>query len=77
MLVDWHKGAAGPSYISAAANTQLVGRQLALLIMELLSHGADPSRMHIIGFSLGAHIAGYAGRAVQKVRVKIGRITGS
>ncbi|XP_065226686.1 pancreatic triacylglycerol lipase-like [Planococcus citri] len=76
VLVDWHKGAAGPSYISAAANTQLVGRQLALLIMELLSHGADASQMHIIGFSLGAHIAGYAGRAIQKVRVKIGRITG-
>ena len=45
--------------------------------MEMLSHGVDASQMHIIGFSLGAHIAGYAGRAVQKVHVKIGRITGS
>lgn len=74
--MDWHKGAAGPSYISAAANTQLVGRQLALLIMEMISVGVNPSNIHIIGFSLGAHIAGYAGRAVQKKRIKIGRITG-
>lgn len=76
VLVDWQKGAAGPSYISAASNTQLVGRQLALLLMDMISMGLDPSNVHIIGFSLGAHIAGYAGRAIQKKKQKVGRITG-
>lgn len=76
VLVDWQKGAAGPSYISAAANTQLVGRQLALLLMDMMSMGLDPSHVHIIGFSLGAHIAGYAGRSIQKKKQKVGRITG-
>ena len=77
VLVDWAKGAAGPSYIAAAANTQLVGRQIALLLMDMVSVGLDPSNLHIVGFSLGAHIAGYAGRAIQKKKLKVGRITGN
>lgn len=76
VLVDWQKGAAGPSYASAAANTQLVGRQLALLLTDMALVGADHTNTHIIGFSLGAHIAGYAGRAIQKKGFKVGRITG-
>lgn len=76
ILVDWEKGAAGPSYALAATNTQIIGRQLALLILDMVSYGANPDRMHIVGFSLGAHVAGYAGRGVQNKGVKIGRITG-
>ncbi|XKL61870.1 hypothetical protein PGB90_001703 [Kerria lacca] len=76
VLVDWHKGAAGPSYVSAAANTQLVGRQLALLLMEMIEFGMNITKIHIIGFSLGAHIAGYAGRTIQKKGMKVARITG-
>lgn len=77
VLVDWHKGAAGPSYVSAAANTQLVGRQLALLLMEMIEFGMNITKIHIIGFSLGAHIAGYAGRTIQKKGMKVARITGT
>ncbi|XP_046669748.1 pancreatic triacylglycerol lipase-like [Homalodisca vitripennis] len=76
VLVDWQKGAAGPSYPLAAANTQLIGRQLALLLVDIISLGTDPNSVHIIGFSLGAHVAGFAGRAVQQTGVHIGRITG-
>lgn len=76
ILVDWEKGAAGPSYALAATNTQIIGRQLALLILDMVSYGADPLTIHIVGFSLGAHVAGYAGRGVQNRGVKIGRITG-
>lgn len=74
--MDWQKGAAGPSYVAAAANTQLVGRQLALLLMDTIILGSNPLNTHIIGFSLGAHIAGYAGRAILKKGLKVGRITG-
>uniref|UniRef100_A0A0K8S9R3 Lipase domain-containing protein n=1 Tax=Lygus hesperus TaxID=30085 RepID=A0A0K8S9R3_LYGHE len=76
IMLDWEKGAAGPSYRSSAANTQLVGRQLALVLLDLISIGALPSSIHIIGFSLGAHIAGYAGRALLKRGIRLGRITG-
>ena len=36
------------------------------------NHGLDPKNVHIIGHSLGAHTAGYAGERIQK----LGRITG-
>jgi len=74
--VDWEKGAAGPAYAIAAANTQLIGRQLALLIIDMVELNADPDRIHVIGFSLGAHVAGFAGKALKQNHVEIGRITG-
>jgi hypothetical protein len=39
IFLDWEKGAAGPSYSLSAANTQLVGRQLAILIYDLINLG--------------------------------------
>lgn len=77
IIIDWEKGAAGPSYPVAAANTQLIGRQLALLLVDMTSLGAAAESIHIIGFSLGAHVAGFAGRAVQQKGIFIGRITGN
>lgn len=76
VMVDWHKAAAGPSYPLAAANTQLIGRQLALLLIDIVSLGTPPDMVHVIGFSLGAHVAGFAGRAIQKRGIHVGRITG-
>ncbi|XP_050532433.1 pancreatic triacylglycerol lipase-like [Daktulosphaira vitifoliae] len=76
ILVDWEKGARGPSYVLAAANTQLIGRQLALLITDMVTMNSDPERMHIIGFSLGAHAAGFAGKSLKQDGITIGRITG-
>ena len=76
IFIDWEKGAAGPSYAVAAANTQLIGRQLALLLMDIITLSTKPESIHIVGFSLGAHIAGFAGRAIQQRGFKIGRITG-
>lgn len=74
--MDWEKGAAGPAYALAAANTQLIGRQLAILIMDMVALNSDPNKIHIIGFSLGAHVAGFAGKALKRNNIDIGRITG-
>lgn len=76
IFVDWEKGAAGPAYAVAAANTQLIGRQLAILIMDMVALNSDPDRIHLIGFSLGAHVAGFAGKALKRNDIEIGRITG-
>lgn len=71
--VDWEKGAESNDYNQAAANTRVVGAIIAQLIMSLFkTTGAQFTDMHLVGHSLGAHIAGYAGRKVKG----IGRITG-
>ncbi|XP_029158872.1 uncharacterized protein LOC114931098 [Nylanderia fulva] len=69
VCVDWGPGSAVPNYVRAAANTRLVGRQLAKLIRNL---NVPLEKVHIIGFSLGAHVAGFAGAELGNVS----RITG-
>ncbi|XP_044017646.1 uncharacterized protein LOC122858662 isoform X1 [Aphidius gifuensis] len=69
VCVDWSLGSAIPNYVRAAANTRLVGRQLAKLIRGL---NVPLERVHLIGFSLGAHVAGFAGAELGNVS----RITG-
>lgn len=71
IVVDWGHGAGLP-YGQATANTRVVGAETAVLVQAMISAGANASMMHLIGHSLGAHIAGYAGERVPH----IGRITG-
>ncbi|XP_076811941.1 pancreatic triacylglycerol lipase-like [Clavelina lepadiformis] len=75
IVVNWEKGA-NPKfdYGQACANTRVVGAQLALLMEKLETYtGALPRNFHIMGHSLGAHIAGYAGERLSR----LGRITAS
>nr|KAF7412973.1 hypothetical protein H0235_012824 [Vespula pensylvanica] len=73
IVVDWAGGSL-PLYTQATANTRLVGLEIAHLIKHLqTNYGLDPNDIHLIGHSLGAHTAGYAG---EKLRGNIGRITG-
>ncbi|XP_071444045.1 pancreatic triacylglycerol lipase-like [Hetaerina americana] len=76
VLVDWQVAARGPTYLRAVANAELVGRQVAHLLADMVTLGASPRDMHIIGFSLGAQIAGFAGEGLKERGVKLGRITG-
>ncbi|KAK9303436.1 hypothetical protein QLX08_004916 [Tetragonisca angustula] len=69
VCVDWGPGSAVPNYVRAAANTRLVGRQLAKLVRSL---NVPLEKVHLIGFSLGAHVAGFAGAELGNVS----RITG-
>jgi pimeloyl-ACP methyl ester carboxylesterase len=73
IAVDWSKGNGFP-YTQATANTQIVGAEIAILVNSYINKGLISSdSVHIIGHSLGSHIAGYAG---ERVSPKIGRITG-
>ncbi|XP_061164506.1 uncharacterized protein LOC133173538 [Saccostrea echinata] len=76
IVVDWEKGADHLGhYEQAAVNTEVVGTILALLVRSLEDHqGAKKSHIHIIGHSLGAHVAGFAGSAHKETRYQ--RITG-
>ncbi|CAD6204350.1 GSCOCG00009934001-RA-CDS, partial [Cotesia congregata] len=69
VCVDWSPGSAIPNYVRAAANTRLVGRQLAQFVRGL---NVSLDMVHMIGFSLGAHVAGFAGSEL----FNVSRITG-
>lgn len=75
IIVDWAKGA-GSTYGNAVSNVELVGRQLGLILLDAVHVGVLPSAMHLIGFSLGAHVAGCASEVLKKHGLLIGRITG-
>uniref|UniRef100_A0A1I8P6B9 Lipase domain-containing protein n=1 Tax=Stomoxys calcitrans TaxID=35570 RepID=A0A1I8P6B9_STOCA len=73
ICVDWENGATFPNYVRAATNTRLVGKQLAMLLKNLQEYkGLNLARTHIIGFSLGAHVSGFAGAELPG----LSRITG-
>ena len=82
ILVDWSKGASNLlNYLQAAGNTRLVGRQISVLIKFLISYGnngpGSADRFYIVGFSLGAHTAGYAGSYLKaRYNLTLDRITG-
>ncbi|XP_060529296.1 pancreatic triacylglycerol lipase-like [Cylas formicarius] len=76
ILMDWRMGARGPQYTAAAANTEVVGRELGTLLLTMVEKGLDPANIHLIGFSLGAHVAGTASETLKSNGHLVGRITG-
>ncbi|XP_054161495.1 pancreatic lipase-related protein 2-like [Oppia nitens] len=78
VMVDWEKGAELITYDKAATNTQVVGRQVAYFVETLRkSRGLDPQTVHLIGFSLGAHVSGYAAKySKSQYNWTFGRISG-
>lgn len=87
LVVDWGKLARLPCYPSAVINTKQAGECTAALLTNLhkrerlrASHGAAKrfqiKDTHVIGFSLGAHVAGFASNSVEdSVGEKFHRIT--
>ncbi|KAH9523776.1 Pancreatic lipase- protein 2 [Bulinus truncatus] len=72
IVVDWGSGAGFP-YSRAVANARLVAAQTARLLRVIFQvTGSSPDSVHLIGHSLGAHVAGYVGTIIQD----ISRITG-
>ncbi|GIY06563.1 pancreatic triacylglycerol lipase [Caerostris darwini] len=72
IVVDWTASNQLP-YTGAVANSRVVGAQIANFIKFLYkTMGVSPESFHLIGHSLGAHIAGYAGERLHK----LGRISG-
>jgi len=71
-----------PDYLKAVADSRIVGAEIGLLIVRLAAQ-LPPEQVpkfllniHIIGHSLGSHIASYAANFVEdKLGYKIGRIT--
>lgn len=75
IIVGWGDGAK-PLYTQAAANTRVVGAQVAKLINLIVSNDiAYMNKFHIIGHSLGAHVAGYAGERLKHLPRISGKIS--
>lgn len=63
IYVDWGAGAQTPNYIAARNRVGPTGTQVGVFIRFLSEvSGARTSDMTIIGYSLGAHVAGFAGK---------------
>ncbi|XP_042719656.1 pancreatic triacylglycerol lipase-like [Lagopus leucura] len=72
IAVSWKKGARC-TYSQASNNVRVVGAEIAYFVNVLIDeYSYSAADVHIIGHSLGAHVAGEAG----KRRPGIGRITG-
>lgn len=80
LLVDWGKLAMLPCYPTAVINTRQAGECLGKFLVKFKENFASDvefQKMHMVGFSLGAHVASYASNIVKRqTGVLIDRITG-
>ncbi|KAF5291388.1 hypothetical protein FQR65_LT01698 [Abscondita terminalis] len=78
LLLDWGDLSAFPWYPQASKHTKIVGQYVGKFLSFYHDVGELPiSTIHIVGFSLGAHIAGFAGKYLfERGYEKIPRITG-
>ena len=75
ILLDWGELCTFPWYRTAAQNVKLVGQILKNFIELYNESGEIPiQKLHVIGFSLGSHIASMAGKGLQG-QTRIPRIT--
>lgn len=73
IVVDWGKYANG-LYTSAYCNVPIVARNVADFIKRMSAETKVPlKKLHIVGHSLGAQVAGETGR---QLKGELGRITG-
>ena len=77
IAVDWGKIAMDMIYPTARYHVEGVGQYVGQLLSTLYNSSLiRADKLHLIGHSLGAHVAGNAGKAVQKDGWTIARITG-
>nr|CAD7432022.1 unnamed protein product [Timema monikensis] len=74
IMMDWSSGASNLVYEVCVGYVVPAGEYLATLIDFLVSQGMDPAKLHIVGHSLGAHIAGVAGN--RQTSGTVGKVTG-
>ncbi|XP_053614892.1 uncharacterized protein LOC128677802 [Plodia interpunctella] len=63
IVFDW-SALAGQNYLTAKRGVPGVGQCLGQFIKWLVTLGASYERMHLVGFSLGGHLVGNAGRDI-------------
>ena len=71
-VIDWSPLVKEPCYFAAVRNSPNVGKCIAQFVNYLRVMNADS--IHLIGFSLGAHVAAFAANSLKPYQVS--RITG-
>lgn len=74
LAVDWGDISINVDYIATAMETRKVGVYVAAMLDFLVANGANLDSFHVIGHSLGAHVAGEIGNSL--TTGKLPRITG-
>lgn len=75
--VDWRELAHDGYYDASQKYVKYVGAQLATFLMLLKEHNVKMDSISIAGHSLGAHVAGFAGRSIyDSCKTKISTIFG-
>ncbi|XP_041988130.1 pancreatic lipase-related protein 2-like isoform X2 [Aricia agestis] len=65
ILLDWSNMSHGSYLVNAARNTKKVGAAVAEQVQRLMEAGLAAERLHLIGHSLGSHVAGYLARELK------------
>lgn len=73
-FADWSVLAPAPCYPSAVHNVRHVGYCIAQLVARIRETGNED--IHLIGFSLGAHVCNYVATSFKSVNYTLPRITG-
>ena len=75
LALDWRDEASSLHFLESAQNGRLIAR--SVVVDFLVDSGIAPSRMHLIGHSLGAHVAAFIAKEARvALGTKIGRVTG-
>lgn len=71
IAVNWEKSSHTLDYVSAANRVKRIGLYVANLIDFMVDNNLVSLKdIHLIGFSLGAHVAGYAGKNVKSGKLE-------
>ncbi|CAH1640858.1 unnamed protein product [Spodoptera littoralis] len=63
-------------YLRSTVMVRFIGERLGSILSALVPAGLDPSKIHLIGHSLGSHIAGFTGKSFyNQTGYRVGRIS--
>jgi pimeloyl-ACP methyl ester carboxylesterase len=73
LVVRWSKGSAAPDYFRAASDTRVMGAVIARILNRMTQlNSLDLGNSNLVGFSLGAHVAGFAGARLPGLKRIVG-----